>query len=128
MKIKYGLSGFLAPDGQFFECEYHEHQRLATELVLQYKIQFNGSSNEIPAFIKFGCHPWVGKEGDGGCHCFIWEEPTEDQLKFLKEKFQRMTKQQQLSVLRDLDSFNLDIAQLNELYADKIPKGGNSNH
>ncbi|MFX3643338.1 MAG: hypothetical protein ACE3L7_32600 [Candidatus Pristimantibacillus sp.] len=117
MKINFGLSGFLAPDGQFFECMYQEHQRLASKLVVEYKIQFHGSSNEIPSFIKFGCHPWVGKEGDGGCHCFIWEEPTDEQLNFIRSNFQRMTKQQQLSVLRDLNSFNLDVKQLDALYS-----------
>lgn len=117
MKVKYGLSGFLAPDGQFFECEYQEHQRLASNLVVKYNIQFNGSSNEIPAFIKFGCHPWVSKEGDGGCHCFIWEEPNEKQMTFIRDNFERMTKQQQLSILRDLDSFSIDITQLDAMYS-----------
>lgn len=109
--MKYGLSGFLAPDGTFHECKFGEHRELAAELVQQYHIRFfGGDSNKVPEFIKFGCTEGVGKEGHpGSCHAFIWDEPTPQQLTWLLENLKRMTDVQQRQVSSSLDAFGIDV-------------------
>lgn len=110
MSAKYGLSGFLAPDGIFYECGYKEHQNLAVELVQSYKVNFfDGNENKVPEFIKFGCDHDVGKEGNGGCHVFMWESPTPKQLRWLLDNLERMTGVQQRSILSNLDSFDINL-------------------
>lgn len=106
-----GLSGFLAPDGVFHECAYMEHKDLAVKLVKQYEVNFfDGDSNHVPCFIKFGCFPWVGKEGNSGCHAFGFDEPTEPQIVWLLANLDKMTDIQRRSVLRDLDSWDIDVS------------------
>lgn len=110
--MKYGLSGFLAPDGEFYACGYMEHSALAVELVEKYDVRFyGGNSNEVPDFIKFGCSPWVGPEGDSNCHCFIWNEPTPEQLDWIIQHMGDMTGKQRIRVLRDLDYFDIEVYQ-----------------
>lgn len=108
--MQYGLSGFLAPDGTFHECKYGEHRELAAELVQKYQIRFfDGDSNKVPEFIKFGCANGVGKEGNGACHAFMWSEPTGEQISWLLENLERMTGVQQRSILSHLDAFEIDV-------------------
>ncbi|WP_244944320.1 hypothetical protein [Paenibacillus polymyxa] len=109
--MQYGVSGFLAPDGNFYECKYGEHRVLAVELVEKFNINtFDGDSNKVPDFIKFGFVPGVGKEGDpGSCHAFIWQEPTPQQLIWLHANLEHMTGVQQRSVLSWLDAYGIDV-------------------
>ncbi|OMF30929.1 hypothetical protein [Paenibacillus sp. FSL H8-0259] len=106
-----GLSGFLAPDGIFHSCGYQEHRHLAVELVKQYDVQFfDGDSNKVPNFIKFGCFPWVDKKGDSGCHAFGHDEPTPEQAAWLLANVDRMTDIQRRQILRDLVFWEIDIS------------------
>lgn len=106
-----GLSGFLAPDGVFHECEYQEHRHLAAELVKKYNVQFfDGDSNKVPNFIKFGCSPWVDKKGDSGCHAFGHDEPTPEQSAWLLSNVDRMTDIQRRQILRDLAFWEIDVS------------------
>ncbi|MEM5669371.1 hypothetical protein AAHB59_13200 [Bacillus cereus] len=65
-EMRYGLSGYLAPDGIFYECDYGKHSELANELIEKYKIKNKTNYNEIATrgeFLKFGTYPWSSKEG-----------------------------------------------------------------
>lgn len=110
-----GLSGFLAPDGVFHECVYMEHKELAVKLVKQYEVKFfDGDSNHVPCFIKFGCYPWAEKEGNSGCHAFGFDEPTEPQVAWLLANLDRMTDVQRSSVLRNLESWDVDLTEVSD--------------
>lgn len=107
-----GLSGFLAPDGVFYECAYMKHNDLALTLVKQYGVNlFAGDSNNVPNFIKFGCVPWVDKQGNSGCHAYGHDEPTEQQVTWLLTNLDRMTEVQRRWILRDLDSREIDFSR-----------------
>ncbi|KJD44199.1 hypothetical protein [Paenibacillus terrae] len=108
--MQYGVSGFLAPEGTLYECKYGGHRKLAADLVLQYDIRFfDGDSNKMPDFIKFGCSNDAEKEGNGACHVFMWSEPTSEQISWMLENLERMTDVQRRSVLSHLDAFGIDV-------------------
>lgn len=62
-KEKNGLTGWLTPDGVFFECKYSEHNIVANKLIEKYStseinnnlfVHFtSGASGEIPAITAF---------------------------------------------------------------------------
>lgn len=108
---KYGVSGFLAPDGKFYACGYGKHRELAAELVVQYKVFFDGDSNKVPNFIKFGCSSWAGPEGDSACHCFMWDEPTSEQVEWLTANLDKLTGNQRRRILADLDLYDIEIPE-----------------
>lgn len=109
----YALSGYLAPDGTYYECEYQEHGTLAVELVEKYGLKIRRpDTNRFADFIKFGCYPWVdNKQGNDGCHVFMIHDmaspPTEEQVEWLVANWSRMTKNQERSVLQGLDYFDM---------------------
>ncbi|WJM05848.1 hypothetical protein [Paenibacillus sp. PK1-4R] len=106
-----GLSGFLAPDGVFHECAYQEHKDLAVRLVEQYKVElFEGDTNKVPNFIKFGCLPWVDKQGNSGCHVLGQNKPTNEQVTWLLTKLDRMTDVQQRLILGELHHWDIDVS------------------
>ena len=110
---EYALSGYLAPDGIYYECEYERHYKLAQELVVKYDLGIRKpDANQFGEFIKFGCYPWVSsKEGDAGCHVFVTRDltkpPTKKQLDWLAENWWRMTAKQQRYVYMGLYSHHL---------------------
>ena len=110
----YGLTGYLAPDGTFYFCEYQEHQEKAKQLVEKYGLAKEAAdSNEIAQydFLKFGCAPWLNdKTGDHMCHVFISfsKEPSPQQLAWLDSHWRDMTYQQSLQLMRGLKRFKLE--------------------
>ncbi|AMM44994.1 hypothetical protein SP15_194 [Bacillus phage SP-15] len=112
--LDYGLSGYLAPDGQFYECRHQEHDTVAQKLVEKYKLDVrNINSNRLGDFIKFGISPWINnKIGDHGCHVFLNLDekysPTKEQVQWLENNWHRMTDKQAVELLRNLRHFGLD--------------------
>lgn len=110
-KEEYGVSGFLAPDGKFYDCPYGKHRELAAELVAKYNIAFDGDSNKVANFIKFGCSSFTGPEGDSACHCFVWDEPTPNQVGWLTENLDKLTDRQRRLILADLELYDIEIPE-----------------
>ena len=46
-EMRYGLSGYLAPDGIFYECDYGKHSELANELIEKYKIKIKRTITKL---------------------------------------------------------------------------------
>ncbi len=106
---KYGLSGYLAPDGEWYPCEYQEHSDKAVELVGKYKLSetdYNSIATE-GEFIKFGTAPWTNKEGCGECHVFLdkFKQPTKPQIQWLSENLNKATERQKNEVLLTFSAF-----------------------
>jgi hypothetical protein len=106
---EYGLSGYLAPDGEWFPCEYKEHSEKALELVEKYKLEETDYNNIAMKgeFIKFGTVPWTEKEGNSMCHVFInrFKKPTLQQIEWLNKNLNKATDKQKNEVLRTFSSF-----------------------
>ena len=102
-EISIGLSGYLAPDGQWFPCGYLEHSEKACKLVEKYHLD-TSDSNLIAMggdFIKFGTAPWATMEGSNMCHVFmnIDQELTKNQIEWLEVNLIHATQKQQREVL-----------------------------
>jgi hypothetical protein len=102
---KYGLSGYLAPDGIWYPCEYEKHDAKAVELIKKYGLDKNDDFNSIATkgeFIKFGTAPWSKKGGNATCHCFLnrMVEPTQKQVVWLNQNLNKATDKQKNEVLR----------------------------
>lgn len=110
MMQEYGLSGFLAPDGTFHSCDYMKHQELAEKLVKEYGIEFQ-DSNKVDGFLKFGCAPWVKKEGNGMCHVFGNSMLTKQQIDWIEKTNHRMTDVQRRQVLQLLHVYGEEIEE-----------------
>lgn len=106
---EYGLSGYLAPDGEWFPCDYQEHCDKAVELVEKYELNDSDYNNIAVKgeFIKFGTAPWTNKEGCGECHVFLdsFRMPTDSQIKWLKQNLNRATDKQKNEVLLVFSAF-----------------------
>ena len=106
---RYGLSGYLAPDGKFYECGYQEHQDLASELIELYSLknksyEYNEMATE-GEFLKFGTYPWSEKKGCNGCHVFKshLHTLTEQQVSWLNENMVKATDRQRFELLISLE-------------------------
>lgn len=109
MMGEYGLSGYLAPDGEWFPCGYQEHCEKALELVKKYDLNDSDYNNIAVEgeFIKFGTAPWTNKEGCGECHVFLdrFRMPTDSQIKWLKQNLNRATEKQKNELLLTFSAF-----------------------
>lgn len=108
-EIKVGLSGYLAPDGDWYPCGYLEHSEKACELVEKYHLD-TSDSNLIAMggdFIKFGTAPWATKEGCNMCHVFmnIDQELTTKQVEWLEVNLIQATIKQQREVLKNFSTY-----------------------
>lgn len=117
-KIKYGMSGYLAPDGIFYECDYGKHSELAIKLIKKYQIEDTTDYNQMATngeFIKFGTYPWSKKEGSGGCHVFKspFHPLSLKQAFWIKDNRHRLT---------DKQRFELEISLQQDQYA-KVERG-----
>ncbi|PFZ80076.1 hypothetical protein COL82_04060 [Bacillus toyonensis] len=111
-EMRYGLSGYLAPDGIFYECDYGKHSELANELIEKYKIKNKTNYNEIATrgeFLKFGTYPWSSKEGCSGCHVFksLFHPLSNKQSIWIKENLDKLTDKQRSELNRLLDQEEL---------------------
>ncbi|MNM69283.1 hypothetical protein D3C81_808740 [compost metagenome] len=108
-----GLSGFLAPDGIYYACDYLGHVDLAKRLVEKYKMELFLSqldSNEVPNFIKFGCKPWTTKEGiPGDDHAFCSDAPTPVQVSWVLANLGAMTAVQREDIRKAFKRFDVDL-------------------
>lgn len=107
---EFGLSGYLAPDGEWYPCGYQEHRDKAVELVEAYKLK-ETDYNTIAMggeFIKFGTAPWAGKEGNNMCHVFMdrLRKPTQPQIDWLRENLNGATDIQKKEVLFNFSTFH----------------------
>lgn len=100
---KYGLSGYLAPNGDWHPCDYKGHGELAKELYEKYGLDETDYNNLAMGgeFIKFGTVPWTEKEGNSMCHAFLnrLHEPTKQQLDWLNQNLNKATDKQINEVL-----------------------------
>lgn len=103
---EHGLSGYLAPDGEWYPCEYQEHDEKARELIEKYTLEETDYNSLAMGgeFVKFGTAPWTSKEGNSMCHVFMnrFKNPTPLQIDWLKENLHQATDKQKNEVLRNL--------------------------
>ncbi len=107
-EMNYGLSGYLAPDGIFYECDYGKHGELAKKLIEKYQINYTMDYNEMATkgeFLKFGTYPWTGKEGCNGCHVFksLFHPLTNKQAMWIMENMHKLTDKQRFELKVSLE-------------------------
>jgi hypothetical protein len=119
MQLKtYGLSGYLAPDGIFYECKFKEHQELAMKLKRKYKLSFLPEEyNDLAMrgeFIKFGTYPGTPKKGCSGCHVFksFSHSLTKEQVFWLRNNLDRLTDMQHQELINFLDENEIEMLTL----------------